>query len=90
MSIYGNSGGSGPHLAIETWLTALGVMEYQQLFAKYGGVEVSMFVVKKLELYFCLVFEPTCAHARWALMHRLLSLCLSVCPSVCPSVQDKY
>ncbi len=41
MSIYSNSGGSGPHLAIETWLTALGVMEYQQLFAKYGGVEVS-------------------------------------------------
>ncbi len=23
-------------------------------------------------------FQPTCAHARWALMHRFLSVCLSV------------
>ncbi len=30
------------------------------------------------------VFEPTCAHARWALRHRLLS----VCPSV-PKYQKK-
>ncbi len=28
------------------------------------------------------IFEPTCAHARWALMHRLPSVRLSVCPSV--------
>ncbi len=27
---------------------------------------------------FCSFFEPTCAHARWALMHRFLSVCLSV------------
>ncbi len=25
-----------------------------------------------------IVFEPTCAHARWAPMHRFLSVCLSV------------
>ncbi len=38
-----------------------------------------------------LVFEPTCAHARWALRYRLLSVCLSVCPSVCLSVRPgKY
>ena len=23
-----------------------------------------------------LIFEPTCAHARWAFMHRFLSVCL--------------
>ncbi len=26
-----------------------------------------------------LIFEPTCAYARWALMHQVLSVCLSVC-----------
>ena len=26
----------------------------------------------------CLFFEPTCAHARWALMHHFPSVCLSV------------
>ncbi len=25
------------------------------------------------------IFEPTCAYARWAHMHRFLSVCLSVC-----------
>ena len=37
-------------------------------------------------------FEPTCAHARWALRRRLLSVRLSVRPSVrlsvCPSVMQ--
>ncbi len=27
------------------------------------------------------LFKPICAHARWALMHRCLSVCLSVCLS---------
>ncbi len=35
------------------------------------------------------VFEPTFAYARWALMHRFLSVCLSVCPSVCLSLYQK-
>ena len=25
------------------------------------------------------IFEPTCANAWWAQMHRFLSVCLSVC-----------
>ncbi len=28
------------------------------------------------------IFEPTCAHARWVLMCRLLSVCLSVCAKI--------
>ena len=32
----------GKHLAIETWLTALGITEYMPLFSQYGGVEVRM------------------------------------------------
>ncbi len=33
-----------------------------------------------------LLFEPTCANARWALMRRFPSVHLSVCPSVRLSV----
>ncbi len=29
--------------------------------------------------YFLLIFEHTCAYARWAHMHRFLSVCPSVC-----------
>ena len=32
----------GKHLAIETWLKALEIMEYMPLFSQYGGVEVRM------------------------------------------------
>ena len=30
----------------------------------------------------CLIFEPTCANAQWALRSRFPSVCLSVCLSV--------
>ena len=35
------------------------------------------------------IFEPTCAHAQWALMSRLPSVRPSVCLSVCLSVTRK-
>ena len=44
------------------------------------------FLVSELENMQCF-FEPTCAHARWALRCRLLSVRLSVCLSVRLSVR---
>ena len=50
MSEYG-----GKHLAIEPWLTALGVVEYIPLFTQYRGVEVrnKAFSPVYLILHFC-------------------------------------
>ena len=33
---------SGRHIAIHTWLEALGLHAYLPLFSNYGGVEVSL------------------------------------------------
>ncbi len=35
-----------------------------------------------------ILFEHTCAYARWAQMHRFLSVRPSVCLSVCPSLDQ--
>ena len=37
-----------------------------------------------------MVFEPTCANARWALRSRFPSVCLSVCLSVRPWLDKNY
>ncbi len=54
-------------------------IKFCQYFSHFTKIE---------KYYFWLIFEPTCAHALWALRRRLLSVCLSVCPSVCPSVRE--
>ncbi len=46
-------------------------------FLMVGGLSKFSFLGKAL-----LIFEPTCANARWALMRRFPSVRLSVCLSV--------
>ena len=46
-------------------------------FAKFPVVNMDQYVV--FYITFKPVFEPTCAYARWALMHCILYVCLSVC-----------
>ncbi len=72
---------------------SLALLPVELVYAWGGNVILLCYVVKLIILLLIdpvMIFEHTCAYARWALMHRFLSVCpsvrLSVCLSVCLSV----